>query len=231
MGAAFAHLAMVQHEDLIGIDDCTQSVGDGDRRTAAHQLLQRFVDLRFDLAVDGARRLVEDEQRRIGGDCPGKREQLALADADRRAALTEHLMVPVGQTPHDAIGADARRRRVDFVVADRIGEADVGQYVAGKKKDVLLDVTDERAQLGERNLPRIDTVHENASLLRIVEPQQQIDDRRLPCTSMADERERSSRLDFKAHRRATPTPATQTGLPRVRHGRDRTRTKRPETRP
>ena len=45
----------------------------------------------------------------------------------------------------------------------------------------------------------VDAVHEDPSALRIVEAQQQIDDRGLPRPGVADQCERSSRLDFKAH--------------------------------
>ena len=63
MRAALAHLAVVQHEDLVGVDDGAQSVRDGDRRPPVHEHRERALDLRLDLAVDGARRLVEHEQR------------------------------------------------------------------------------------------------------------------------------------------------------------------------
>ena len=62
-----------------------------------HQDRERRLDLRLDLAVDRARRLVEHEQRRIGGDRPRERQQLPLADADRRAPLAEHLLVAARQ--------------------------------------------------------------------------------------------------------------------------------------
>ena len=80
-----------------------------------HQRRERRLDLRLDLAVDGARRFVEDEQRRIRRDGARERQQLALADADRRAALAEHLLIAARQTPDDAVRADARRRGRDLV--------------------------------------------------------------------------------------------------------------------
>ena len=61
----------------------------GDRRAARLQDGQRLLDLRFDLTVDGARRLVEDQQPRIGDDRARERQELPLADADRCAALAQ----------------------------------------------------------------------------------------------------------------------------------------------
>src|SRR5688500_4354738 len=60
--AAFQHLPVMQDEDLVGIHDGAQPVRDGDGRPAPHQLSEGALDLRLDLTVHGARRLVEQEQ-------------------------------------------------------------------------------------------------------------------------------------------------------------------------
>ena len=147
MRPALAHLPVMQHENLVGVDDGAQSVRHGDRRPSAHQLRQRTLNLRFDLAVDRARRLVEDEQRRIRGDRSREREQLSLADADRRAALAEHLRVPVRKAPNDPVRADARRRDGNVILGNGTGQPNVAQYVAGEEEDVLLHVSDQRTQI------------------------------------------------------------------------------------
>ena len=46
----------------------------------------------------------------------------------------------------------------DFLVAERIREPDVGGDVAGKQKNVLLHVADQRAQLLQRHLADVDAV-------------------------------------------------------------------------
>ena len=102
------------------------------------------LNLRLDLAVHGARRLVEHEHRRVGGDRPREREQLPLADAHRRAALAEHLVEPRRQPRDHAVGADARRRRASRRrrrAAHR--QPNVRAHVAGEQEDVLLHVADE----------------------------------------------------------------------------------------
>ena len=92
MRSALANLPVVQHEDFVRVDNCTQSMRDRDRRAPGHERPpERALDLRLDLAVHGARRLVQHEQRRIGRDGARERQQLALPDADRRSALAEHL--------------------------------------------------------------------------------------------------------------------------------------------
>ena len=74
----------------------------------------------------------------------------------------------------------------------------------GKQKNVLLHVADERAQLVDGDVANVDAVDEDPPALRIIEPEQQIDDRRLAGPGVADQRERFTRLDFKARRLEHP---------------------------
>ena len=48
---------------------------------------QRVADQELGLGVDARRRLVEDEDARVERQRAGKRQQLLLADRERRAAL------------------------------------------------------------------------------------------------------------------------------------------------
>ena len=111
----------------------------------AHQRRERPLDLRLDLAVHRARRLVEDEHRRVGGDRAREREQLPLADAHRRAALAEHLVVaaPAAARSRDrrprARAAAHHRRVVERRVDSRMFDA----HVAREEEDVLLHVADQ----------------------------------------------------------------------------------------
>ncbi len=72
MSPALSDFAVMQHEDHIGIGDRAQPVRDGDRRSARDQHAQGGVNLRLDLAVDGASRLVQQQQRSIGCDRSGE---------------------------------------------------------------------------------------------------------------------------------------------------------------
>ena len=96
MRAALSDLAVLHYENLIGIEDRAQPVRDRDRGPSPHELRERRLDLRFDLAVDRARRFVEDAAS--AGSAAIARandEQLALADTDRRTALAELVVVAV----------------------------------------------------------------------------------------------------------------------------------------
>src|SRR5205814_7922064 len=69
---------------------------------------------------------------------------------------------------------------------------------ARKKKNILLHICDESAQLLERHFANVHPVHENPAALRIIESHQQIRDRGLTRAGMPDERDGSSRRGDEA---------------------------------
>ena len=59
--------------------------------------------------VDRGRRLVEDEDARVGEQCARERDELALAEREADAALTELRLVAVLQLARERVGADGLR--------------------------------------------------------------------------------------------------------------------------
>src|SRR5690606_32331950 len=59
MGAALGDLSLVEDDDLIGIDDRRETVGDHDRRPPRGDGAERFLDRRFGSAVERAGGFVE----------------------------------------------------------------------------------------------------------------------------------------------------------------------------
>jgi hypothetical protein len=70
---------VLHHQDLVGTPDRRQAVGDDDRGAAAQQPVERTLDENLRRAVDVRRRLVEDENARVGEEGARDRDQLALA--------------------------------------------------------------------------------------------------------------------------------------------------------
>ena len=60
MLAFFGDMSTVEDEDAIAIDDARQAVRQDERRAALHQPVERFLDHRLVLGIDGRQRLVED---------------------------------------------------------------------------------------------------------------------------------------------------------------------------
>ena len=84
-------------QDQVRVPDGAQPVGDDDAGPALEQGREGRLDDRLGARVYVARRLVQDEDARVGQHRPGEGEQLALALAQRAAALAEHRVVAVGQ--------------------------------------------------------------------------------------------------------------------------------------
>src|SRR4051794_21028617 len=59
VAAALGDAAAVEHDDLVGVDDGRQAMGDHHRGAAAADLLQRALDLLLGAGVERAGRLVE----------------------------------------------------------------------------------------------------------------------------------------------------------------------------
>src|SRR5439155_19684928 len=62
--AALDDLAVVEDEDLVGIDDRREAVRDDERGAVARDLGERGLNGFFGVRVEGRGRLVEDEDRR-----------------------------------------------------------------------------------------------------------------------------------------------------------------------
>ena len=79
VGAALYDLSVVEHTDLIGILDRTQTVGDGHGGTGLHQTLQGILYQALALGVEGRGGFVEDEDRGILQDGTGDADALTLS--------------------------------------------------------------------------------------------------------------------------------------------------------
>ena len=87
--------ALVHHDDLVGLADRREAVGDDERGPAPQQAPQRRLDQALGLGVDAARRLVQDQDARIGQQGAGEGEQLPLPDREADAALLDLGLVAV----------------------------------------------------------------------------------------------------------------------------------------
>ena len=77
MRAALDHPAPVEHDDLVAVADRRQAVGDDDAGQAAPS--DRLEHFELGDRIERAGRLIEHEQRRIGGERLGQLQPLPLA--------------------------------------------------------------------------------------------------------------------------------------------------------
>ena len=132
------------------------------------------------MAVEGARRLVEDQDSRIAQDRAGDCDALALTAGETHAALSDFRVVTARERAHEVVDVGLARRAADFVVG-RIepSVADVLQNRRAKQLGILGNDRDRAAQIREAHRRDVDAVDPNRALLRNVEARNEVDDRRL----------------------------------------------------
>jgi hypothetical protein len=106
--------ALVEDDDPPGLADGRQAVGDDDRGAPGEQPPQARLDAALGVQVDVRRRLVEDEDARVGDERAREGEQLALAGRELRAALADLGLQPVGQGRDEVPGADSAGGGLDL---------------------------------------------------------------------------------------------------------------------
>ena len=179
----------VEQHHRVGDGDRAGPMGDHDRRATVHHGLHRVADLVFLRRVDGARRVVEHEDPRVGHDRPGDRDPLALPARQRVPAFADQRVVSLRQLHHEVVGAGQSRRGFDApAVGGRIGERDVGGDRVVEQQRVLEHHPDSAPHVVHRDVAHVDAVDLDGALLGVVEAQEQPGDRGLPRARLADER-------------------------------------------
>ena len=162
---------------------------------AAGQLLKALVHLVLSLHVERRGRLVQHQERAIAHEGPRQGQLLPLAAGQLTTAeLTAKLCRQAVRERRDhGIGAGFRGRSVQpgrVVPRLDLSQADVlpgGQLVA---HEVLEDHSHPPAQLGRVELPQVNAVEQDAPLRRVVEAEQQLDERGLAGAIAAHQRHR-----------------------------------------
>ena len=119
VGAVGDDAATFDEHDAVGETDRRQPVRDHERRAAGEQRAERVVDVLLDLHVDGARRVVEDQHRRVGEQRAGDRDALALPTRQVVAPLADDGVVAIGQVVDELVGVRRPCGRLDVVGSTR----------------------------------------------------------------------------------------------------------------
>ena len=108
-----------------------------------------------------------------------------------------------------------RRAPDAFVVDRRVAEPDVVGDRAREQVHVLQHEAEQPAQLAQVELPDVHAVDRDAPALHVVEPQQQIDERRLSRSGGADDPEALARAAPRTTRPSAPSLSPSVGEPDV----------------
>src|SRR5690606_23482007 len=148
--------------------------------------------------IEGARRLVEQQDRRILEQRAGDRDALALAAREARAALAEERVVTLGQRANELVGRSGAGRGLDLGVGRvRTPVADVLARARAEQHGVLRHEAYAAPHVLGIGLRDVDAVDQNAARIRVVEAEQELKRRALARARRADERDRLAGLHLE----------------------------------
>ena len=96
MGAVLDQAAALERDDAIRRPHGREPVRDDQNRPPLGDLLHVLLNDALALIVEGARRLIEDQDARVGDERAGNGDALALAAREGRAALADDRVVAFG---------------------------------------------------------------------------------------------------------------------------------------
>ena len=198
MPALFDQAAAVEHQDLIGVHYRRQPVRDDQLRPALTRHGEVAHDLGLGRAVERRCGFIEDEDPRVLEIGPRDRQPLPLAARELQPPVTHDRLV-LQRQGFDEI----RKRRHPRGLADlRIrgilaGVADIGVDGIVEQHAVLRYHPQRVSSAVQPHRPQVLTIDPDGALGGVVEPQQQLLDRRLACARRPDQRGRPPALGGK----------------------------------
>src|SRR5215218_6241363 len=176
------------HEDAVAMDHRFEAVGDEHDRAATAKREKRLDEAPLVLGVEGARRLVEDQERRPAQERPGDGDALALAAGEVLPTLGENGVVSFGLLGDERRGACEPRRLGDLGPARaRPAIADVLADCRRQDDAVLPDERHVGADVGETGVAEVDAVEAQRAGGRVVEAQHEREKGALAGAARADE--------------------------------------------
>ena len=100
MITALDDLSVLQNHDGVGVPHCGETVSDHEGGPFCHQTIHALLDVFFRSRIDGTRRLIEDQDRRLGYRRSRDIKKLSLALAQVRAVALQNRVIALGK-PHD----------------------------------------------------------------------------------------------------------------------------------
>src|SRR5882724_7177219 len=194
------HGATVHDDDLVRAHDRREAVRDHDRRRALDDAIDGSVHQALRFAVERARGLVQDQDRRVRDDRAGDRHALALAAREAGPAVAHRRVVPIGQRHNEVVGIRDPRGTDDVLLRHLV--APVRDVVADRRVEqerLLRDHAEQSPVIFLAERPQVPPVDRNRALKRIVEAQHEVGERRLARPARSDEGDDLALLDLEAH--------------------------------
>ena len=193
MAAALHHLAAVQYDDLVGVDDGGEPVRDDQGGHVAADLEETGLDLLFGVAIERRGGLVEEEDTGPFEERAGDGDALFLAARELQPSLADHSLIAFRQARDEVVDLRHAGRFLDLLAAGlRPAVADVIEDRVVEQDGVLRDDADGRTQAVLGHLADVLTVDLDIAGIQVVEAEQQPADGGFAGAGMTDDGDRPS---------------------------------------
>src|SRR5262249_2623739 len=174
LGSLGGDSASVEKDNARHSPDRREPVREKDDRPPGDPRLEPREDPPLRLAVESARRFVENEDRGIADDRSREGDSLPLAAGQVLAGFLERGVEAPGETPDEGIEAHRQDRFLDRLPR-RVPRpvAQVVEQRAAEEKGLLLDDADQTPRLLERKAGKVPAADEDPAGRRIVEALQE----------------------------------------------------------
>src|SRR5215467_4856281 len=180
VAAVFDQPAAINRNDAISAANGRQPVGDDENGAASRDPAHVVLDDPLAFVVQRARRLVEDQNSRIGDQRPGNRDTLALAARQVGAALAHDRVVSLRQLDDEIVRAGELRRGHNLMHPQGwIGERDIVADGSVEQHIFLEHNADLTAQPSDIDDAQIDPVNHDPAGLGHVKPLHELSQCRL----------------------------------------------------
>ena len=194
------HFAMVENDDLVGVHDGADALGDDDAGRVGKFFGDAATDRFVGLVVEGREGVIKDEDLRFGSDGPGDAKALLLAAGEVAAALGDFGIIAVALAHDEAIGIGDFGGPADVLEGHvRILEGDVLFDVALEEESALRGIADAVAEVFLQDILDVDAVDEDFAAGAIGHTGNHVDDGGLARARRADEGDGLALLDLEGN--------------------------------
>ena len=180
MITALDDLSVLQNHDGVGVAHGGEAVSDHEGGPFCHQTIHALLDVLFRSRIDGARRLIEDQDRRLGHCRPRDIKKLSLALTQVRAIALQNRVIALWKTHDKGMGRCHLRRLNNFLVGGiKPSVPDIFHNRSRKQMRILKHHGNVAAQVVPLNMADINAVDGDGPALDIVEAVDEVRDRRL----------------------------------------------------
>ena len=186
-------LAAVENEDLFGVADRADALGDDDLRHIMQLPVQTLAQLRVRPVIERRERIVKDQNFRLSRQRAGDGKALLLPAGHVAAELLDLVVRALRQLIHKLLCLRKRNGALKvFAVAS--GSALAEEYVVAhrsrEENGLLRDIAELIVERIEGIVLHVHAVDEHRALRRVVKAGDELDERCLAAAGRADDRER-----------------------------------------